>query len=138
VAIQLLKTTVGGRLRNLEAKFGDLVFHNAAARLKKWLLQLSETTGEREKDTIRLNVRLPHQNLANLIATSRETVSALIGHFQRQGLRIQDHRYIRLLDTDGPTFNKPKNGRYSGINTHASTLRQAQRSAQKTEIFLRL
>ena len=98
MAIRLLKT-VGGRLRNLEAKFGDLVFHSAAARLAKWLLQLSETTGEREKDTIRFNVRLPHQNLANLIATSRETVSALIGHFQRQGLRIQDHRYIRLLDT---------------------------------------
>jgi len=100
VAIRLLKT-VGGRLRNIEAKFGDLVFHTAPARLAKLLLQLSETMGECDQGTIRLTVRLTHQNLANLIGTARETVSALLSQFQRQGLLRQDHRHIYLLDTDG-------------------------------------
>jgi CRP/FNR family transcriptional regulator len=69
--IRLLKT-VGGHLRNIEAKFGDLVLHNAAARLAKLLLQLCETIGENDKGTIRLNVQLTHQNLVNLIGTSRK------------------------------------------------------------------
>jgi CRP-like cAMP-binding protein len=56
--------------------------------------------GERNQDTIRINVRLTHKNLANLIGTSRETVSALLGQFQRQGLLIQDRRQICLVDTD--------------------------------------
>jgi CRP/FNR family transcriptional regulator len=76
------------------------VFRSAPARLAKLLLQLSESMGEWEQGTIRLNVRLTHQNLAGLIGTSRETVSALLGQFQRQGLVIQDRRHICLLDTD--------------------------------------
>ena len=99
VGIRLLKN-VGRRLRNIESKFSDLVFHSAPARLAKLLLQLSESLGERDQGTIRLNVRLTHQNLASLIGTSRETVSALLGQFQRQVLLIQDRRQICLLDTD--------------------------------------
>ena len=100
VGIRILKK-IGGRLRYVESKFSDLVFHSAPARLAKLLLQLSETMGERDQGTIRLNVRLTHQNLANLIGTSRETVSALLGHFQRQNLVRQDHRHICLFDMDG-------------------------------------
>ena len=99
MGIRILKT-VGGRLRQVESKFSDLVFHSAPARLAKLLLQLGKSMGERDQDTIRLNVRLTHQNLANLIGTSRETVSALLGQFQRQGLLIQDRRQICLVDTD--------------------------------------
>lgn len=99
VGIRILKT-VGGRLRQVESKFSDLVYQSSPARLTKLLLQLGESMGERDQDTIRLNVRLTHQNLANLIGTSRETVSALLGQFQRQGLLIQDRRQICLVDTD--------------------------------------
>lgn len=99
VGIQILKT-VGGRLKNIESKYGDLVFHSAPARLAKLLVQLGDSMGDREQDSIRLNVRLTHQNLANLIGTSRETVSALLSQFQRQGLLIQDRRQICLLNTD--------------------------------------
>jgi CRP-like cAMP-binding protein len=56
--------------------------------------------GDKDQNLIRLNVRLTPQNLANLIGTSRETVSALLSQFQRQGLLIQDHRQICLLNTD--------------------------------------
>ena len=98
-AIRILKT-VGGRLREVESKFSDLVFHSAPARLAKLLVQLGESMGERDQDTIRLNIRLTHQNLANLIGTSRETVSALLGQFQRQGLLNQDRRQICLVDTN--------------------------------------
>ena len=99
VGISILKT-VGGRLRQVESKFCDLVFHSAPARFAKLLLQFGESMGERDQDTIRRNVRLTHQNLANLIGTSRETVSALLGQFQRQGLLLQDRRQICLVETD--------------------------------------
>ena len=96
--IHLLKS-VGGRLRNIESKFGDLVFHSAPARLAKLLLQLGDSMGDKEHDGIRLNIRLTHQNLANLIGTSRETVSAILSQFQRKGLLKQNRRQICLLNT---------------------------------------
>ncbi len=99
VGMCILKT-LGGRLQRIETKFSDMAFHRAPARLAKLLLQLGETMGEQDQGTIRLKVRLTHQNFANLIGTSRETVSALLGQFQRQGLLKQDRRQICLVDTD--------------------------------------
>ena len=99
VGMCILKT-IGGRLQRIETKFSEMAFHSAPARLAKLLLQLGETMGEQDQDIIRLKVRLTHQNLANLIGTSRETVSALLGQFQRQGLLNQDRRQICLVDTD--------------------------------------
>ncbi len=99
VGMCILKT-IGGRLQRIETKFSDMVFHSAPARLAKLLLQLGETMGESDQGNIRLKVRLTHQNLASLIGTSRETVSALLGQFQRQGILNQDRRQIYLVDTN--------------------------------------
>ena len=92
-----------GRLRQIETRVSDLVFKSAPARLARLLLTLCETMGERvadEEDVIQLQVRLSHQNLANLIGTSRETVSSLIGQFARHGLLRQQNRYIFILDRE--------------------------------------
>ena len=89
---------MGGRLRQLETKVGDLVFKSAQARLASLLLELGETMGVSHNGSMSLQVRLTHQNLANLIGTSRETVSTLMGQFCHHGLIAQEHRYIRILD----------------------------------------
>ncbi len=89
---------MGGRLRKLETKVGDLVFKTAPARLASLLVELSDTMGVSENGSTFLPVRLTHQNLANLIGTSRETVSTLMVQFGHYGLLSQEQRYIRILD----------------------------------------
>ncbi len=91
---------IGHRLRQVETRLSDLVFRSAPARLAKLLLELGDTMGDFDNGGIRIRVRLTHQNLANLIGTSRETVSTLISQFQQQGLIIQEHRYILLMDRE--------------------------------------
>lgn len=56
--------------------------------------------GDKKHDAIRLNIHMTHQNFANLIGTSRETVSAILSQFQRKGLLIQDRRQICLLNPE--------------------------------------
>ena len=51
VGIRILET-VGERLRQVESKFSDLVFHSAPARLAKLLLQLGESMGENAIKTL--------------------------------------------------------------------------------------
>ncbi len=89
---------MGGRLRQLETRVSDLVFKSAPARLASLLLELSETMGIYENGAIQFQIRLTHQNLANLIGTSRETVSSLMGQFAQHGILQQERRYIRILD----------------------------------------
>ncbi|MDA0737372.1 MAG: Crp/Fnr family transcriptional regulator [Nitrospirae bacterium] len=91
---------MGVRLRTIESRVGELVFKSAPARLATILLNLSETMGEPREHGIRLQARLTHQNLANLIGTSRETVSIMLNQFSKRGLVIQDHRHIIILDKD--------------------------------------
>ncbi len=97
VRVQLLRL-LGERLRYVETKLSDFVFRSAPARLAKLLLELGEKTGEVDSSGLRLTVRLTHQNLANLIGASRETVSAVLSQFQDQGLVSQDQRHIYLLN----------------------------------------
>ena len=89
---------MGLRLRAIESRVGEMVFKSAPARLATMLLNLAETMGCPEDRGIRLQARLTHQNLANLIGTSRETVSTLLGQFSKRGLVLQDHRHIVILD----------------------------------------
>jgi len=90
----------GGRLQQIETRASDLIFKSASVRLASLLLALSERMGELKSGAIQLPIRLSHQNLANLIGSSAETVSTLIRQFGRYGLLEQNHHYIRILDKD--------------------------------------
>lgn len=91
---------IGARLRTIESRVGELVFKSAPARLATILLNLAQTMGESEERGVRLQARLTHQNLANLIGTSRETVSSLLSQFSQRGLVMQDQRHIVITDKD--------------------------------------
>lgn len=64
-------------------------------RLARVLLQLSERYGEEVAAGTLINVRLTHEDLANLIGTSRETVTTQLNRFSRLGLlKRQARRFI--------------------------------------------
>jgi CRP-like cAMP-binding protein len=45
-----------------------------------------------------ISVRLTHQNLANMVASTHEAVSKVISEFQRGGLIETRNRLIAILD----------------------------------------
>ncbi|HKO60398.1 MAG TPA: Crp/Fnr family transcriptional regulator [Pyrinomonadaceae bacterium] len=63
-----------------------LLSDSAAEKLAKLLLQWCDEQGERSADGIEINARLTHAELAQLICTSRETVTRLLGDFQRRNI----------------------------------------------------
>ena len=67
----------------------------AAARLTTLLLSLSDRFGETDgRDTL-LGMRLTHQDLANMIASTREAVSKVMSEFQREGaIEVQNRKIV--------------------------------------------
>ncbi len=63
-------------------------------RLARVLLQLSEKYGEEVPNGTLINVRLTHEDLANLIGTSRETVTTQLNKFTRLGLVKRQARHF--------------------------------------------
>ena len=94
VAIRLLET-VGQRLLEAEAVIEDFAFKGVPARLAILLLRLSGHDGV---DEVR---GYSHQDLAEMIGSYRETVTATLDDFKRRGLVTVGRRHIQLLDRPG-------------------------------------
>ena len=100
LSVKLTKL-IGRRLRKIQTRVEDLVFRDAPARLAHLLLELSKSDGAPDGAGIRLQARLTHQEMANLIGCSRETVSTIIGQFRDQRLIQIDGRSIIVMNPSG-------------------------------------
>ena len=100
VTVKLTKL-IGLRLRKIQSRVEDLVFRDVPARLAHLLSELSKTDGVADKQGIRLKAKLTHQEMANLIGCSRETVSTIMGQFRDQGLIQMDGRAITIINEKG-------------------------------------
>ncbi len=96
VTVKLTKL-IGLRLKKIQSRIEDLVFRDVPARLAHLLSELSKTDGIADKQGVRLKVKLTHQEMANLIGCSRETVSTTMGQFRDQGLIHMDGRTVTIL-----------------------------------------
>jgi len=96
-----LTKLIGLRLKKIQSRVEDLVFRDVPSRLAHLLSELSKTEGVADKQGIRLTVKLTHQEMANLIGCSRETVSTTMGQFRDDGLIQMDGRTITIVNEKG-------------------------------------
>src|SRR5919205_4635886 len=91
------------RLRQSDQVIESLLDREVSARLATCLFHLSERFGDTSGSGTVLNVRLTHQDLANMIVSTREAVSKVMSEFQREGLiEVRRRRIIitpRLVST---------------------------------------
>jgi CRP-like cAMP-binding protein len=85
------------RLRQSDEVIESLLHREVSARLASLLLNLAERFGEEDGSGTLLSVRLTHQELANMIASTREAVSKVMSEFQREGsIEVQNRRIVLL------------------------------------------
>ena len=85
--------TYGERLLQVENSLEDVAYKKLPERLAALLLELSNE----EESLIK---GISHQALADHLGTYRETVSAILRDFKRQGLVELGYRRINLLDVE--------------------------------------
>ena len=98
-----LTKLIGFRLKQIENRIEDIVFRDAPARLAHLLINLSDSFGRDVPEGRALKTKVTHQELANLIGTTRETVSLTLGQFRQTGLIAMEKRQITILDQKGLT-----------------------------------
>ncbi|OAT87033.1 Crp/Fnr family transcriptional regulator [Desulfotomaculum copahuensis] len=85
LGLQMLAWT-SRRLQETEDLLEQIAYGDVRARVLYQLLRLCEDFGMPEEEGCRLNIQLTQQDLANMVAASRETVSTLLGQLGREGL----------------------------------------------------
>src|SRR5215204_6706514 len=90
------------RLRQSEEAIESLLYREVSARLATLLSHLGNRFGEPHGSGTVIRVRLTHQDLANMIFSTREAVSKEMSEFQRAGLiEVRNRRIVvnRQLET---------------------------------------
>ena len=84
VALGITKL-IGLRRQRIERRLKNLLFLPNRERVVHLLIDLAEQFGLHTHDGIRLRVKLSHQDMANLIGSTRETVTVILGQLKSEG-----------------------------------------------------
>jgi len=107
-ALQLF-SSFSERFRQSDETIGSLLNREVSARLVTLLSHLGERFGEPEGSAKILKVRLTHQDLANMIFSTREAVSKEMSEFQRAGLiEMRDRRISVNLEPAKEGSDEPR------------------------------
>jgi CRP-like cAMP-binding protein len=94
-------TVVGQRRKEMEQKIEHLVFRDVHAKLAALLLELGREYGKETDDGLQIDQKITHQEMANLIGSTRETISLTLAAFKRKELVQLFGRTVVLTDLDG-------------------------------------
>lgn len=89
---------IGIRRKRIERRLKQLLFLSNRQKVVHLLLELAEQYGLPAADGTDLGIRLSHQDLANIIGSTRETVTVALGKLQLEGLIRVKRQRIKLLD----------------------------------------
>jgi CRP/FNR family transcriptional regulator len=94
----LLLQVMTSRLRCLSDTLANVAGEQVGKRLARLLFWLCMRYGHDGGAGVVLNVKLTHQEIADMIGTTRQTVTSLMNNFKREGiLAINDH-VIHIVD----------------------------------------
>jgi CRP-like cAMP-binding protein len=96
-----LTKIVSQRRREVENKIEQLIFKDVSAKLAELLLRLATEYGIEDSRGTLVALKITHQEMANLIGSTRETVSLTLSQFKRRGLIQTDGRKVILADREG-------------------------------------
>lgn len=111
-----LLAEVGQRLTAANDRLAGLAFQSVPARLAAALLELSDRYGRMTPRGVRIDLRLTHGQLAELVSTTRETLTKVAGWLRSEGIATLGRREIwiddpsSLEDVAGGTRQMPGRG----------------------------
>ena len=89
------------RRRDVEAKIENLIFKDVNSKLAELLLRLGVEYGVEDSRGTLVALKITHQEMANLIGSTRETVSLTLAQFKKKGLIQTEGRKVIIADREG-------------------------------------
>ncbi len=96
VAVRLMDQ-LSFTLRQKQEAIANLASPRHVERVRRKLLQLGQSYGHVVRDGIRIDFPISHALLAEMIASSRETVTRALDELQRDGFVVREGASYRLL-----------------------------------------
>ncbi|WP_027084647.1 Crp/Fnr family transcriptional regulator [Cohnella panacarvi] len=99
IAVKMMRV-MGDKIRELQEKLQVLSGQDVKHRVLSFLLQLADQLGEWNGSTVTINLPMTHQEFANSIGTTRETINRLLNQFSKEDLLEVDRSRIVIVDLE--------------------------------------
>ncbi|MBT2690073.1 Crp/Fnr family transcriptional regulator [Bacillus sp. ISL-47] len=97
LCIKLFKV-LGEKIIDLQNRLEEQILHNTHEQIIMLLLRLCKTNGVKADEVYKITTHFTNRELANMIGTSRETVSRTINHLKKKGYLATDESGYFLID----------------------------------------
>lgn len=91
---------IGFRLQKIERRFESLVFKDARTRIIEFIIELGREKGKAIGKEILVKHNLTHMDIANLTATSRQTVTTILNELKEKNLIHLERNKFLIRDID--------------------------------------
>ena len=97
--LELLKVLCT-RLEDADRQIENLTFKNLPGRVAEQIFLLADKYGTKEKEGIRIDIRLTHSDLAEMVGTNRESISKIISQFKSENSLAVIGNHLIISDPD--------------------------------------
>lgn len=91
---------MGSKVLEMEQRLESLIFKDSRTRIIEYLLNLIEKKGQRIGYEWVVRNFITHQEIANLTATSRQSVTTLLNDLRNEGVLTFDRKRLLIRDLD--------------------------------------
>ena len=95
-----LMKVLGSRALQMESRLESLVFKDSRSRIIEYLVEMVERKGERVGYEHVVRKFITHQEIANLTATSRQTVTTVLNQLRSENIITFDRRRLLVRNLD--------------------------------------
>ncbi len=95
-----LMRIMGSRMLEMEQRLEALVFKDSRTRIIEFLHQLGQKKGQRVGYEMLVRKFMTHQEIANLTATSRQTVTTVLNELRNKNILTFNRRRLLIRDMD--------------------------------------
>lgn len=95
IALQIMRDLTR-RIRQVNQQVEDLAFKDVHERVASTLNHLSQSEGRQIGSKVLINLKMTHQDLANMVGSSRETVTRALNRLQDEGVISIAHQQITI------------------------------------------
>lgn len=97
IALRLIEN-INHRLKEAENRIEDFVFRDVPGRIASILLKLSEQFGSVSPGGIEIDLKMTHQELADMVGAARETVTMVLNEFKLDGVIKINEKHITIIE----------------------------------------
>ena len=95
-----LMRIMGSRVLEMEQRLESLVFKDSRTRIIEFLRDLAEKKGQRVGYEMLVRKFMTHQEIANLTATSRQTVTTVLNELRNKNILTFNRRRLLIRDME--------------------------------------